>query len=129
MHEDLPLLGRIAQTRGLDDRGAEPIVAVVDGFPVARAHAEADRALDGPSVLVDQLLHRDRALHGGHRAPEGDHHAVAERLHLLTRVLRDGAAEQREVHAAELVRRRSAERGGTLGRPGHVGEEDRDRLS
>ena len=116
-----------AQSRGLDDRPAEPVAVVVNGLTRAEADAherltriETRRAL---RRLLNRLCARDRL----GRAPEDRHDAVADAFDDVTVMCLDRGARRSRVYRLHLVRglRTLAQQ---LGRADEIGEEHRDGL-
>ena len=115
--EDLAGVGRIAEPARDDHGRAVEVVAV--GERLARVQADAQQP------LARRALHVHRAAHGGDRAGECDHQAVAGRLDLAAVVFGDRLSQRREVLAAHRVRglvAPSLEQGDAAGQ---VGEHDR----
>ena len=123
---DLAGRGGVAQPARDDDRRAEQVALVTQG--IADVEADADREVLAGDGAARGLLHVDGAAHGVGGGVEGDHEAVAERLHLGPAVGGDGLAQDLVVGLEDalgvLVPGALHELGGVH----EVGEEDGDRL-
>jgi hypothetical protein len=82
-----------------------------------------------PPVLLQALLDGDRAAQPVRRGGEGDHEAVAEEGRLVAAVRLHGPARDPLVVVKDLVGHPVRAPGPELGRPLHVGEQDRDRVA
>ena len=120
--EDLAGAGAIAEAAGGDDGGAEVVAFVAQR--VAGVDADADRDALASDGTARRLLHRDRAADGVGGGSEGDHQAVAERLHLGAAVGADGVAEELVVGLEDALGVVVAGALHQLGRADEVGEED-----
>ena len=91
------------EPRRLDDRRAEPVVAL--GARVSRRDADTDRERERPASgeVGRARLHRHRGRDGGGGTVEHGHDPVAEALHHAAIVLGDDFAQPIEVLAPDGV--------------------------
>ena len=120
--EDLAGTGAIAEAAGGDDSGAEVVALVAQG--VAGVEADADGEVFAVDGATRHLLHGDGTTHGVGGGGEGDHEAVAERLHLGTAMLTHCISQELIVGPEEPLRILVAGAIKQLGGADEVGEED-----
>ena len=114
---------------GIDGLTVEGAVAL-DGHAVVQPDPDPDAAVGVvPPVLLEGLLDGDGAAQAGRRRAEGGHEPVAEEDHLGAAVRVDGPTDDPLVVVQHLVGDPVTVPRPELGRPLHVGEQDRDRLA
>jgi hypothetical protein len=118
--QDLAAVRGVAQPAGDGHRTAVEVPVL--GHRLAGVEPDPQ----APCPPVARALHVDRAAHRRRDAGEGDHQAVAGRLHLVATVLGDRLAHRGEMLAANLVGAVIADAVQQLGGAHQVGEEDGD---
>ncbi len=127
-HDDLAPARPVGDPRGEDHVAPEVVLAVLDHEAGVQPHPHTE-ALVGiiERVAVERMLHLDRTGQRGARAHEGEHEAVALRLHLRAVVRLHQLAHDPVVLAEQGEPRLVAEALDHLRRAFDVAEQDRDR--
>jgi hypothetical protein len=124
--EHLAARGPVAEALGDDHGSPEPVVLFAERLAEVQSDPDAERLVARASVVpIDHLLDRDRAPDRVDRAPEDDHQAVAEVLHLGAAVPGEDVAEKAELDAAQPLRLVVTQDRELLGRADEIGEEER----
>ena len=113
----------------MDGLAVEGAVAL-DGLAVVQPDPDPDAAVGVlPPIPLEGLLDGDGAAQAGGWRVEGGQEAVAEEGRLGPAVLADGPPHDRLVLVEDLVGDPVTMPGPELGRPLHVGEQQRDRAA